>query len=377
MSAFRKFLTVLTIAAVGGGVGAAALAARDTPEGASIAAAIADENAGVVELAQVEVSTIERRDIADDVRLSGSLQPARTTVLNARTGGTVEEVLVDVGASVAAGEVVAKVDTDALTAELRAQEANREALRAQLSLARTVLERSQRLGQSGITSEAALLEAEANVLNLEAQLKAIEAQLAEIGRQIGDATILAPFDGIVSARAVNPGQTVAPNAELLTLVDLSRLELNAAIPTSRIAAVEIGQSATFAVEGFGGQTFTSEVVRISPIAEAGSRAVRVFLSIENDAERLRGGMFASGALRIGRQSDVIALPSAAIRRDDAGDFVLRAADGRLHRQPVETGTRWDDQGLVEIASGLNEGDVVVTAPLPDLQPDVDIRIAEL
>lgn len=373
MPRLRKTLTALTVVAVLGGLGVAAIASR--PSEVAVAPAGPTKPA-VVELAAIEVGKVARTSVEETVRVSGSLRPASTASLNARVGGTLERVTVDVGDAVAAGDIVAELDTDALVAEAAAQDANRAAMIAQRDLAAGVLERSRRLGQSGIASEAALLEAEANVLNLEAQLQGIDAQLADIRRRIGDAVVRAPFDGVVSARSVNPGETVALNTELLALVDLSSMELEAAVPTSRIGAVELGQIATFRVDGFA-TAFEGTVARIAPLAVAGSRSVSVFLTVDNDRGSLRGGMFATGDLRIRRREDIIALPAVSVRTDDAGSFVLKAEGERLVRQGVTTGESFAESGLVEIASGLDVGETVVTAPLPDLVADIQIRIAEL
>ena len=331
----------------------------------------------VIELASVEVERVRRQDLASDVRVSGSLEPSRRTALNAKVSGTVEAVVKDVGDAVEAGEVVLRFETATLQSVLDARVATLEASQAQLRLAESTLDRSQRLGQAGFASQAARLEAEAGVLNIRAQVRALEAEVNDARRALDDAAVRAPFAGIIAERSVQPGQTVPLNAELMSVVDLSDMEIDAGVPTSRIAALSVGQAATFAVEGFPDRSFPATVRRISPTAVAGSRAVRVFLKVANDDGLLRGGMFATGRVTVRAYPDVIALPSSAIRRDDGGTFVLKTLNDRVVRQDVGTGRNWPDRGLVEIASGLREGDVVVTAPLPDLKPDTAVRLAEL
>ena len=362
--------------ALGAGLGGAAYNHYAAPGGeAEGPIVLADASQPAVELAEIEVTTVAPTDLTDEIRISGALQPLQKVRLVAEVGGRIETVTRQVGDAVAQGDILVELRTDTLQAVLRAREASLEASQAQLRLAESILERNRRLGESGVSSQAALLEAEANVLNLTAQTRGLEADIEQARIQLEDAVIRAPFDGIVSARSIEPGQAISVGTDLLEIVDISRVEAAVAVPTSRIAQVQVGQEANLSVDGFPGETFPAKVVRISPVAEAGSRAVRVYLQMDNPDERLRGGMFSTGSLKLRDFPGVIALPASAIRTDDRGDFVLKAENGRLHRQAVERGGAWAARGLVEVRSGLSSGDVVVTAPLPDLAPDVEVRIA--
>lgn len=365
---------LLVLLALGAGVGAAAynaIATDDAAEPIEIAALQDD----TVELAEIEVTTIAPLDMAEEIRVSGALAPLQHVRLAAEVGGRIETVTRQVGDAVAQGDVLVELRTNVLQSQLAARQASLEAVQAQLQLARTTLERSRRLGESGVSSRAAILEAEAGALNFQAQERGLQADIEQARIQLEDAIVRAPFDGIVSARSVEPGQAIAVGTQLLDLVDISRLEAAVAVPTNRIAQVQVGQVAQLTVDGLSGLSLPARVVRISPGAESGSRAVRVYLQMDNPDERLRGGMFATGTLRLRDFPNVIALPASAIRTDEDGDFVLKAQAGHLRRQAVERGTTWTDRNLVEVRAGLSEGDVVVTAPLPDLVPDTQIRIA--
>lgn len=376
MATAGRTMGLLVLLALGGGIGAAAYNQNaGEPQAPTLLMAEAQDEA--VELAEMEVTIVAPTSIADEIRVSGALDPLQHVGLVAEVGGRVETVTRQIGDPVSQGDVLVELRTDVLEAQLTARRANLQATEAQLELARSTQERARRLGESGVSSQAALLEAEANVLNFEAQVRGLQADIQQAEIQLEDAVVRAPFDGIVSARAVEPGQAIAIGARLVDLVDISRVEAAVAVPTSRIASVAIGQSANLAVDGLPGQSFPATVVRVSPIAEAGSRAVRVYLQMDNPDERLRGGMFATGTLKLRDFPDVIALPASAIRTDEAGDFVLKAADGRLQRQAVERGESWSERNLVEVREGLTAGDVVVTAPLPDLVPDTQVRIAEI
>lgn len=341
------------------------------------AAAIAQDGAKpTLELTTVDVTRVEPHDIASEVRISGSLTPIRRSTLAARVASTIVELPVKVGDVVKAGDLLIRFDTMALQSTLTVRRASAEALSAQLQLAESVLRRTATLGERGASSEAAKLEAQANVLNFQAQLRSKQAEIADAERDLAYAEVRAAFDGVVASRPVDQDQTVALNTELLTIVDLSKMEVDAGVPTSRIPLVRIGQPVELNVEGFPDRTFSGKVTRISPTAVAGSRAVRVFLAIDNDDHTLKGGMFTTGILKVDEQKNIIALPGSAIRHDQAGSFVLKVKDGVLHRQPVELGTAWTDRNLVEV-SGLQAGEIVVSAPLPALEADMPVTVEGL
>lgn len=370
----RKGLIVVLIAGgVAGAIGWSRAREASEPAPQQVAAAAPSG----VELAGAEVSRIAPQTLTRSVRVSGSAEPRRVGAVNAQVSGQLAEVRAEVGDRVAGGEVIALFDTTVLRSALAAQEATLEAKQAQRRLAAATLERSRRLGSAGISSEAALLQAEAELLSLEAEVRGLEAGVADARKSLADAEVKAPFDGIVSQRQVEPGQSVPVNTELFQVVDLQEMQIEALVPTSRIADVKVGQSARMRIEGSSGRVVEAKVARIAPVAVAGSRAVRVYLSVPNGEGLLRGGLFATGEIAVESYPDVIALPSAAIRRDEDGAFVLAARGGRLHRQPVQLGADFADRGLVEVARGLAEGDVIVTAPLPDLKPDTEVTIADL
>ncbi|MGE7368477.1 efflux RND transporter periplasmic adaptor subunit [Neorhizobium sp. NPDC001467] len=331
---------------------------------------------GPLQLAPVDIGKTVRQDIATEVRIAGSLTPIRRSTLTSRVSSTIIELPVRIGDVVKAGDLLVRFDTEALASAVTARKAEIDALNAQVELAQSVLERNTALGERGAASDATRLEARANLLNLQAQLRSKQAELADSERSLAYGELRAEFDGVVSARPVEQGQTVALNTELMTIVDLSRMEVDAGVPTSRIPLVRLDQPVELSVEGFAGRTFAGKVTRISPTAVAGSRAVRVFLAIDNGEGLLRGGMFTTGILKVDDQKDVIALPTASIRHDADGTYVLKVDGNTLRRQPVDLGTSWTDRNLVEV-SGIDEGQTIVTAPLPDLVAGTAVSVEEL
>jgi multidrug efflux pump subunit AcrA (membrane-fusion protein) len=118
------------------------------------------------------------------------------------------------------------------------------------------------------------------------------------------------------------------------------------------------------------------VDRINPVANEGSRFIPVHIRLDNLDGRLWGGMFATGSILVREGAGLVALPATAIREDAEGRFVLKLEDGKLVRQPVESGPSWSGGRLVEILNGVAAGDTIVSAPLTELQPDAAVVVSE-
>jgi RND family efflux transporter MFP subunit len=368
----RRVVGVLVLALVL--IGGVMMVRNPQPESDAAAVAAAQER-HPVELADVEVTRATAADRSSYIRISGSVQPLVRTRLNAKVSGTVSDLRVDVGDRVSKGDVIAVFDTRDLASSLNERKATLAATQAQLDVAQNTLNRTRQLSKSGYSARATLDQAVSEAGRLQAQLDAQKAQVETAEKALGDATIVAPFDGFIAARPVEQGQTVAINAEIASLVDLSTMEMSAFVPTSRIAEIAIGQSAQIQVEGLGERAFNAKVTRISPMAQENARTIGVFLTIDNTAQNVRGGMFATGTLRVGDERPVISLPASAIRKDENGTFVLLVNGQKLKRQSVELGASINNGAAVSITDGVQEGDVVVSAALPDLKPDTDVRLA--
>ena len=243
-----------------------------------------------------------------------------------------------------------------------------------MDFAEAKYERTQSLVDRGVATSSTLDSDAANVQQLQANLAALENQVANAERSLENATITAPFSGYISDRNVDPGAYVSPGTALMTLVDLSSLELEGAVPVLYAPQIREGQTVEVVVDGFAGQQFEGSVERIAPVAASGTRMLPIYATIDNPDGVLRGGMFASGALVLDQKPDSIGIPAEALREDDDGNFVLKQDGDRVIRQPVEVARTWDRDRIAEIAEGLSPGDVIVSAPLDRLQPGMKITV---
>jgi RND family efflux transporter MFP subunit len=371
----RNRLMMLGLLALAAVAGAAAWQARGfglTAVAPDAAAARPDER--LLELAAMEVTRVVPRHLTDTVRLSGSVSPLEQSGVRSEVAARVAEVPVREGQAVRRGDVLARFDTADLAARLNEKLSNLEGARAQLELSEKQRAKSLALRQKDIVAESAFDQAQSTwQINL-AQLAALNAQVEVARKALRDGVVVAPIDGTIAERAVNPGEMLAVNTPMFSIVDLRHVEIEATVPADEVARLKPGQPVRVRVEGFGDRPFAGTLVRINPVARRGTRAIPVHIDVENTDGALRGGMFAIGEAVVAEADNAIALPPAAVRHDADGDYVLTVADGRLVRRAVRPGPSWG-HGDLRQTDGLAVGDLVVTAPLPGLQAGRGVRVA--
>ncbi|MBE7734089.1 efflux RND transporter periplasmic adaptor subunit [Devosia faecipullorum] len=317
------------------------------------------------QLLPTEIAEIRPTTLAHSVKVTGTLVPGRQSSVASMASGRVLEVTVRPGDSVSAGDVLAEIDRATLTLQLNQQRATAEATRIQLLSTRQQLERTEELARQGLATPSALDQARASAAALESNLAALDSGVESAKIALDNATVRSPLDGVVSARSVEPGQTINAGTPLFTIVNLEEMEFEASASVNSSALVSSGQKATISVTGIDGTTFDGDVTRVNPVAIAGTRAVPIYISIDNRQRLLRGGMFATGFIVVAEKHDAIAVPASALREDAEGDFVLVLDRDNLVRKAVTPGEQWDRGRTVEI-EGLSPGDRVIIAPLPEL-----------
>jgi RND family efflux transporter MFP subunit len=204
------------------------------------------------------------------------------------------------------------------------------------------------------------------------------AQLATAQKQLGDATVRAPIDGIVAQRTVNVGDVVTPGATLYQIIDPSSVRLSASVPSDQLGALSIGQAVRFTVYGYPDQTFTGAVSRIAPSADPVTKQVAILVDIPNPAHQLLAGLFARGRIAAQTATGVV-VPAVAVdtRADPPAVLRVTGATGNaaiervavrlglrdpLHEQLVVTGISPGDRVLARVAAAPPPGTRVVLPP---------------
>jgi RND family efflux transporter, MFP subunit len=326
---------------------------------------VAETAAVAKQIRQSETTTIAPETLRETVKVTGTLVPGHQADVASQASGRVMAVMVRPGDAVNEGDVLAQIDRAPLELQLNQQRATADATRAQLVSSRQQLERTEELARQGLASPSALEQARSSTEALEANLAALDSAVASAELALANATVKAPLTGIVASRSVDPGQTVQAGTPLFNIVNLEQMEFEAAASVNSSARVAAGQSVTVSVTGLDGREFTGEVSRVNPVAVSGTRTVPIYIALDNPEGALRGGMFATGYIVVSEQNDALAVPASALREDAEGRFVLKLVDDTLVRQAVEPAREWNRGRMVEV-TGIANGDVIVSAPLPDL-----------
>jgi membrane fusion protein (multidrug efflux system) len=354
-------------------IGAAAVAGLATVRMNQAAEPVAREQA--LEFLPADIVVLAPQTLERSLPLTGTLTPLNDTTVKAKVAGELVEVTVREGENVRRGQVLARIDTTELAARAAAKRADVEAARAQLVLAEKNRATQKTLLEKNFISQSAFDSTQSVYEVALARLRAAEADLAVAQKALGDAVLSAPISGIVAQRLAQPGERVPVDARILTIVDLSRLQLEAAVPASEIGRVKVGQPVSFRVDGFGAREFAGHIERINPSTIAGSRSINVYAVIENPEGMLRGGLFAQGGLTLERVESVLLIPATALREELGERFVYLLADGVVRKRPVKTGPA-DGAGRVQVLAGLAAGDRVVTRDLGALREGAPARVLD-
>lgn len=337
-----------------------------------------------------------RGELTVTVTAVGVLEPVNTVDVSSELSGIVESVEVDANDTVKSGQILARLDTSMLRAQLdqaratvRAGAASLDQARINVDATQSDLERARTLSASGAiapatleASETAQRQAVAAVALAEAQLQQTRASLSAAESNLDKATILAPIDGVVLERNIEPGQAVVSALQAATLFrvaeDLHRMGVDVEVDEADIGRVVVGQRATFSVAAYPERVFDAVVHKVHLAPRAGQQVVtyQATLHLQNEDQALFPGMTATALIVADTLSDVVLVPNAALRftPPDAAELPPPTTrDGRRHARvwtledgavaaleivPVAT------DGVNTSVEGVEPGTVLVTAATP-------------
>ena len=330
-----------------------------------------------LEFAQSDVVSLQPKRLAIELAIPGSVHAVSQATVRAKLSAEIKRVLVREGDRVAAGQQIAEFDTAQLRAQMAERKAALESSRAQLAMADRTRQANAQLVKQNFISQNAFDTADSAH---QAQLAAVataQAQLELTQLSMTDAIVRAPILGTVSKRHVQPGEKVSFDAPLLSIVDLTQLEVQAQLPISEVTQIRKGLPTQVDVEGIDGRRFDGRVERINPSAEPGTRTINIYVSLANEDLLLRAGMFARVLLTISPEVEVPTLPLSAVRTEAAQTFVWLVVDQKLTRRNIVTGKRDERAQLVEVSSGLAPGDVVLATKFDNLKEGLAARVMSL
>jgi membrane fusion protein, multidrug efflux system len=368
----RTIGAMIVLLAVGVAGGSVALRALKKSSDAKAAAVVP-----TLEFAAADVAQVEAKPLSRWLPVSGALQPVRQATVKAKVSGDVRQITVREGEGVTAGQALVHIDTADLDAKLIERIGALESARAQAGLAEKTRATNQALLKQNFISQNAFDNSESSYNVALGSVKSAEAQVQIARNALKDAVAIAPLTGIVAKRHVQPGEKVAFDTPLVTVVDLKDLELQAMVPAVDVPELALGMSVELAIDGFGERRFGGRVERINPATEPGTRAIIVYVGIPNADRSLRGGMFATGRIALAAQAPAPTLPSTAIRTDAGQTYVWAIADGKLVRRNVLVGRRDEERGRVEIKTSLPAEQPILAARFDNLKEGAPALVKSL
>lgn len=316
----------------------------------------------------VEVARVEVLKLTDDAQAVGSLRSRQGVMLRPEVSGRITQLNFRDGDRVRKGQLLVQLDDQLPLAQV--QQAN-----AELSIAQANHKRNQELVAQNFISQRSVDESAANLQVAQAKLSLAQATAARL-------RILAPFNGIAGIRGVNVGDYLKDGADIVNVEDIEAIFVDFRLPERYQTKVQRGQRAVVDIDALPGRKFSALVQAIDPLVDANGRSIGVRGCIDNRGLQLRPGMFARVTAVFGERDSASVIPEEAIVPQGGRQTVIKLVDGPdgdtkiARRVEVKVGIR--KPGRVEITSGLQPGDTVITAGQQRVVRDgMPVRVLDL
>jgi len=327
----------------------------------AVKAGLSLQSSGQTATATPQMVKAERSDLLSIVSATGTIKPVNIVDISSKITAQIKEMKVKENDMVKAGQVLVVLEDTGLQAQvIQAKE--------RLNNAAANYERIKRLKTVGALSDQQLD-------NARMDYNIAQAGYDEVVSKLNESVITSPIDGVVIGKPLPAGQTVAQGVNnpmvILTVADMSKMQIEALVDESDIGNIVVGQKATFTVDAYPDQKFNGVVSGISQKATVQQNVIYYTVIIDvNDAKNLlKPSMTARVDIAVKESKNALSLPLSAVRSDkDSKYVVVMNKEGQTENIPVTTGIMAEDR--VEILSGLNEGDMVVIAqPKSQAQPN--------
>ena len=374
IKSWGKWLAVLLVLSILAVVASRVMSERKAKQQALVTA---PKETPAVELAASDVVKARMIEISQGLAVSGTLKAVNSAVVKARVAGELQGLTVREGDFVKVGQVIARIDASELQSRVRQAREQAESAKAQVEVTQRQYDNNKALVDQGFISKTALDTSLANLNAAQSTYKAAMAGTDVAKKSVDDTVLKAPISGQVSQRLAQTGERVGIDARIVEIVDLSRLELEATLSAADSTQIQVGQMAQLQIEG-SPKAVAAKVVRINPTAQAGSRSVLAYLSIDSSAaQALRQGLFAQGTLGTARAS-LLAVPLASVRTDRPAPYVQAIENGQVVYKTVALGARGSADGVDVVAvTGLSDGTLVLGGNVGSLRESTRIKFTPM
>ena len=308
----------------------------------------------------VETTTPIRGDVYAVYSGTAPIEAFAEADVIAKVEGEVEEILFEEGDEVEEGQVLARLDGDRLRLELNES-------RARLNKMRRDFERNKELREKGLLSEG-------DFEKLRFDLEALEASNNLASLELDYTQIRAPIAGVISQRYIKVGTTIRIGEPAFRVTSFDPLVAYLHVPEREYRQIKAEQPVVIDIDALAGQRIMAAVTRVSPIVDPQTGTFKITIEIRDEERRIKPGMFGRMSIVYDRHENVLQLPRSAIVEDRGEQTVFVVEDGKAVRRTVETG--YGQDGFVEITTGIEETDEVITVGQVGLKPDAEVTVID-
>ncbi len=309
----------------------------------------------------VEIAYPDRGDVYAMYSGTAPVEALAEATVIARVGGEIRSLIAEEGDVVEEGQELARLDGDRLALELNESRARVEKLKRDY-------QRNVELKEKGLISDG-------DFDQLKFEMEALEASYNLARLELDYTQIRAPIAGVISERLVRLGNTVAEGDPMFRVTSFDPLVAYLYVPEREYRRIQPGKPVGIQIDALGETPIAASVTRVSPVVDPETGTFKITVEISGQGQRIKPGMFARLGVVYDTREDVLRIPRSALMDNDDETYVFVVEDGVAHRKLVETG--YSDRGMVEIVSGLADGEQVVTVGQVGLKEDTKVEVINL
>ncbi len=334
----------------------------------------------------VEVELVSTGSIEETIEVTGWIKANKVVDVTSKVPGRIESlqailnggdlVAVEEGLIVKKGHQLAVIDHDVYLAQVEAAKADLLAREVELADAEREKERMIRLFEGGSATQQSKDKAVTAAELAAAGLNLAKANLELAQINLRESTIVAPIDGIVTARHIDQGNLINAGDRIVTVADMKTVKVIVAVAEKYGGKIAVGTPARIKVDAFGDRVFNAEVYSVYPALDEQTHTIQVEIRMDNDELLLKPGMFARVTLITQRKDDVVVIPRDVVLGGKIDEpYVYVVEDGTAHKRFVKLGIRQADR--YEITDGLKPTEKLVVNGMHSLKDGVNVEIVRL
>ena len=306
----------------------------------------------------VETSVPVRGDVYAMYTGTAPIEAFAEAEVIAKVGGEIRQLLVEEGDEVMKGQVLARLDGERLKLELNESEAR--------------LRKLQRDFERNVDLQAKGLISDGDFEKIKFEMEALEAAFNLASLELDYTQIRAPIDGVVAERFVKIGNTISEGEALFRVTSLDPLVAYLHVPEREYRNITAGQPVGIEIDALRDEAIIATVSRVSPIVDPQTGTFKITVEVSDEKRRMKPGMFGRISVIYDVHENALQIPRSAVVENEGASSVFVVEDDRAVRRAVDTG--YGNQGMVEIVSGLQEGDQVVTVGHASLKQDSRVTV---